>query len=235
MVTMKNNNKNIKNIIFDMDGTLLDSAGDLSICLNHILDKFNLNNIDEEIVKENMGFGVKYLIENILKHSFKLSGREDDISNVYNKFAEYYLPYYDDYSANNSKMYDGVLENLEDLYSKDYNMFIVTNKPHNVLLSVMECLNINKYFVEVIGANKYEYIKPSVELWNIISKKYNLDAKQSIVIGDGTPDYQFAEVAGMHVCMLLYGITKEEILLELNAEKYANSFEEATKYIYSLG
>ena len=226
--------KKIQNIIFDLDGTLLDSASDIYVCVNYILKEYNLKTVDIEIIKNNIGHGAKYLIENILAYSFELSNKKDNIASIYDSFFKDYLEYYEHYSANNSKLYEGILDSIKALHNKKYNMFILTNKPHNVTIATIDCVGITPYFVEIIGYGKYKYSKPSIELWNLLSKKHNIAQTDTIMIGDGIPDYQFAYTSGCHLCMVLYGITKKEDLLALNAEKYAETFDEVLHHIYHL-
>ncbi len=229
------NNNRIKNIIFDLDGTILESGTDIFLCVNHLLKKYNLAEVPFGSVIEGIGHGARHLINKVLADSFELTPQNFTIESICESFLSDYMTYYKEYSAKNSKLYDGVLEHIKKLYDLGYNMLILTNKPHEVTMATIKCLDIEKYFIEIVGVGKYEYKKPELEIWNILSKNHNLTTDNTIMVGDGVPDYQFSQISGCHVCMCLYGITPKEDLLPLNAAKYANTFDEVVDYIISLG
>ncbi len=230
-----NDNRKIQNIIFDLDGTILESGTDIFLCVNHLLKKYNLAEVSFNSVVEGIGRGARHLINKVLRDSFELSTPDFTIESIYDNFISDYMDYYLEFASKNSKLYDGVLEHIKSLHELGYNMLILTNKPHDVTLATIKCLDIEKYFIEIVGVGKYEYKKPDIEVWNILSKSHNLTPENTIMVGDGVPDYEFAKVATCHVCVVLYGITTRDDLLPLNAEKYADTFDDVVDYIKSLG
>ncbi len=234
MNNTNNNNRKIQNVIFDMDGTILDTESDISNCINYMLDKHGYSKIPFDAVKEGIGWGARYLVKHSLDYSFEISPQSVKVDNIIEDFFVEYMAYYREYAANHSKLYDGIEEGLDILYNWGYNLFVLTNKPHEVMIPTIECVGIGKYFVESIGEGTYEHKKPSIEIWDIMVKRHNLTPQNSIIVGDGIPDYKFSQASGCHICMCLYGITPKEELLELDAEKYAGSFAEVIDYIKLL-
>lgn len=230
-----NDNRKIKNIIFDLDGTILESGTDIFLCVNHLLKKYNLAEVTFPSVIDGIGRGARHLVSKVLSDSFDLCPQEFTIESIYDNFFSDYMTYYKDFASKNSKLYEGVLEHIKGLYELGYNMLILTNKPHDVTIATIKCLDIEKYFIEIVGIGKYEYKKPDVEIWNILSKNHGLTTDDTIMVGDGVPDYEFSQVAGCHACMCLYGITPKDELLSLNAKKYADTFDEVVDYIKLLG
>lgn len=225
----------IKNIIFDLDGTLIDSLPDIHASISYTLKRYNLPPVDMEFLGESVGHGVMYLIDNVMEHALKKNDIENsDMISFKKNFILDYVSHYEEYASTHGTLYCGVEEGVINLFEEGYQMFILTNKPQTVTENVLNYIGISKYFKEIIGDGKYPYRKPSIELWNILNKSYCLKNDETIVLGDGTPDFEFAQNAKTHVCMALYGITRKEKLLALEAEKYVNNFSEFTDYLKDL-
>ena len=214
----------IKNIIFDLDGTLADSISDIYNCVNTSLKHFNLQAISIEDTHKFVGNGARLLIKRAVN---KYSNNEEIEEEVY----KFYIKYYEEHCVDNTKAYDGVYETLDILYNHNINMFVISNKPNKMARKTVEKLNIQKYFKSVIGDGVYPYRKPDVNIWNSLKKDYNLIEDETVMIGDGIPDYEFACNSSIKCLVALYGITDKNILLELKNNYYLNSFNEIADYI----
>lgn len=249
----------IKTVFFDLDGTLINSIKDIALCINHTLKYFNFNCLDENIISLFVGNGAKKLLSRCVKYSLITSDLEsckniiekenflsDKINSKYidslelktsvdmEKIISYYLNYYSKNCANNTILYDGVQYGLEKLKNKNINMFVLSNKPHKAVIETVKKLNIDKYFLSSIGDGLYNAIKPSYELWEILSKKYSLSNKNSVIVGDGLPDFEFSKNASITPLIVLYGkISKREDLLKLNCNYYFESFFNVVDFIIS--
>ncbi|CRF33671.1 haloacid dehalogenase [Brachyspira suanatina] len=214
----------IKNIIFDLDGTLADSILDIYNCVNSALTHFNIKTISLEDARQFVGKGAGRLVK---KAANKYSDSTENEEEIY----QFYLKYYEQHCVDNTKLYDGVYETLELLYNHNINMFVISNKPNKMTLKTTEKLNISKYFKAIIGDGVYPYRKPDVNIWHSLKKDYDLTEDETIMVGDGIPDYEFACNAGIKCLLVLYGITDKNILLELKNNYYLNSFNEIADYI----
>lgn len=214
----------IKNIIFDLDGTLVDSITDIYNCVNSTLKHFNLKSISIEDAHQFVGNGAAILIKKAVN---KYSNNEEIEKEVY----EYYIKYYEEHCVDSTQLYEGVYDSLELLYSNNINMFIISNKPNKMVIKTAEKLNIYKYFKALIGDGIYTYRKPDKNIWYSLKKDYNLLEDETIMVGDGVPDYEFACNSGIKCILALYGITNKDILLDLKNNYYLNSFNEIADYI----
>ncbi|WP_300369534.1 HAD family hydrolase [Brachyspira sp.] len=214
----------IKNIIFDLDGTLVDSVLDIYNCVNTALKHFNLKSISIEDTRQFVGNGAKVLIK-------KAVNRYSNNENIEEEVCKFYIKYYEEHCTDSTKLYDGVYETLDLLYNQNINMFVITNKPNKMAVKTIEKLNILKYFKAVIGDGVYPYRKPNVNIWYSLKKDYNLLEDETVMIGDGIPDYKFANNACIKCFIVLYGITNKNILLELKNYYYLNSFKDIADYI----
>ena len=218
----------IKNIIFDLDGTLADSIYDIYCCVNFTLKHFNLESISMEEAHKFVGNGARMLIKRAInngKHNTEyLNSIEDDVYN-------FYVQYYKEHCIDNTKLYDGVYDTLKKLYESNINMFIITNKPNDIAIKTAEKLNIINYFKAVIGDGFYPYRKPDVNIWYNLKKDYNLSENDTIMVGDGIADYEFAMNAKIKVLLALYGITDKNILLNLKNDYYLNYCFEVADYL----
>jgi len=217
----------MKNILFDLDGTLLNSLPDIHHAINKTLNHFNLGTVDKDYTAKSVGFGTKYFLEQILIKINK--------ENMFDEVNQFYMKFYEENCVVYGNLYDGVLDGISKLKQKNYNMFVITNKPHKIAIETINRLGIANYFTEVIGDGLYQDIKkPSCEIWENIEKKYKLDKNETIIVGDGIADYEFSKNTGIEVLLVLYGITLKETLLELNASKYYNSFDEVVEHIIKM-
>ncbi len=221
---MLKNSQSIKNIIFDLDGTLADSIFDIYNCVNTTLKHFNLETISLEDTHKFVGNGAKLLIKRAVN---KYSNNEE----IEEEAHQFYIKYYEEHCVDSTKLYDGVKETLDLLYNHNINMFVISNKPNKMAIKTVEKLNILQYFKAVIGDGVYPYRKPDVNIWHSLKKDYNLIEDETIMVGDGIPDYEFACNSSMKCLLALYGITDKNILLELKNNYYLNSFNEIADYI----
>ena len=218
----------IKNIIFDLDGTLADSIYDIYCCVNFTLKHFNLESISMEEAHKFVGNGARMLIKRAInngKHNTEyLNSIEDDVYN-------FYVKYYEEHCIDNTKLYDGVYDTLKKLHESNINMFIITNKPNDRAIKTAEKLNIIDYFKAIIGDGFYPYRKPDVNIWYNLKKDFNLLENNTIMVGDGIADYEFAVNSKIKVLLALYGITDKNILLNLKNNYYLNYIFEVSDYL----
>lgn len=214
----------IKNIIFDLDGTLVDSIYDIHNCVNTTLKHFKLETITMEDAHKFVGNGARLLIKRAVN---KYSNNENIEEEAYN----FYMKCYEEHCVDNTKLYDGVYDTLESLYKQDKTMFIISNKPNKMVKKTADKLNILKYFKAVIGDGVYPYRKPDANIWHSLKKDYNLIEDETVMVGDGVPDYEFAINSKIKCFIVLYGITDKNILLNLKNNYYLNSFKEISEHV----
>lgn len=213
----------IKNIIFDLDGTLIDSIPDIYKSINKSLEYINLPEIPIDNVRKYVGNGAKELVKRTVNFF------SDSLDKKYLEIAEekmynFYMQYYYEHCIDSTYLYEGVENTLKKLVDLNINLFLITNKPNEIAINTAKKLNIFGYFKAIIGDGIYPYRKPDINIWINLKKDYNLSEDNTIMVGDGIPDYEFAKNSGIKVLLALYGITDKNILLDLKNDYYINSF-----------
>lgn len=220
----------IKNIIFDLDGTLIDSIPDIYKSINKSLEYINFPEIPIDNIRKYVGNGAKALIKRTLNFfSDKYDKKYLEI--VEEKMYNFYMEYYFEHCIDETNLYEGVEDTLKKLFELNIDMFIITNKPNNIAINTAKKLNIFNYFKAIVGDGVYPYRKPDINIWNNLKKDYNLIEDKTIMVGDGIPDYDFAKNSKLKVLLALYGITDKNILLNLKNDYYINSFYEVYDFV----
>ena len=222
----------IKSIIFDLDGTLVDSIPDINASVNKTLEYIKFPSLDIEYTKKYVGNGAKLLINRVLNH-FADKYDKKYLESIENDVYNFYIDYYSKHCTDTTRLYDNVLETLERLYKLNISMFIISNKPNKMAINTAKNLNIYNYFRAVIGDGIYPYRKPDVNVWHNIKKDYNLLEENTLMVGDGIPDYEFAKNANIKALIALYGITDKQTLLNLKNDYYINNFKEVEDFVLS--
>ena len=193
----------IELIIFDLDGTIVNSIFDISDGVNYVLTKIDRDNVSVSEVQGMIGSGVKKLIELALNDI----SDKDILAESLGLFQEYY-------SQNlitKTRPYDGVIKTLEQL--SNFRKAIYSNKPQDLTDKVIEGLDLNSYFDMVQGADTSKYkTKPSPEGIHYILKRLNIEPKNTIMVGDSTHDILAGKRAGVRTCAVTYGYREKEIL-----------------------
>ncbi len=188
--------------IFDLDGTLIDSSPDIIDGVNYTLNKFNLPPRSNQEIMNNVGKGLKYLLQQVLPSDFS----QEDILKAYYIQKEYY-----EIKKILAKPYKGVIELLDTLEKNTKNIFLVTNKPQKATLEVLKSLNLTKYFKNIFGADALKEHKPSPYPIQYIAQKYNLKYDKMLFIGDSITDYETAQNAEIDFVFVKYGYESKNI------------------------
>ena len=193
--------KKYKTILFDLDGTLLDTITDITNSINNTLIKYN--------------FDKKYTTDDVCRFigdgAIKLINRVLSRLNVSKDLEEaFFKDYCKTYSAHRydlTKPFDGIINVINELIKKDYRLGIISNKPHNDTLGV-----VNLYFKDmfdiVYGKQDGVPTKPNPEIFNLIKDKYNINEEETLYIGDMKVDIEFAKNVKIDVCIVSYGYGK---------------------------
>jgi phosphoglycolate phosphatase len=175
-------------LVFDLDGTLVDSAADISAALNRTLARLGRERIPHERVLQAIGSGVRKLIERVTT---------PPIEPVMEAFLEHYAEHLLDETA----LYPGVEETLAKLKGRK---IVLSNKPVAMSKVIVEGLGIAKHFEAVYGGDSFPVRKPDPECWKLATA----GASRPVMIGDSGTDVQTAKNAGATAIAVTYGYFK---------------------------
>jgi len=191
---------NKKLLIFDLDGTLIDSVPDLAIAVNYMLTQFGYQTADEETVHTWIGNGAQTLVRRALT-----SQTEEYNETRFNKALTIFLNYYAEHACVKTTAYPHVASTLKTLQSKGYKMAIVTNKPFVFIEPILKGLSLDGFFDYYIGADSLEKKKPDPEPLLHVCKKLGFLVENSLMIGDSKNDIIAAKNANIHSVGVTYG------------------------------
>ena len=205
-----------KLIAFDLDGTIIDSAPDLTSALNHVLGLFNLDTIDEKEVRSLIGNGAEALIT----EAFKRKGKNiENISELKNIFLDQYKVCFKD----KTKLYPDVAKVIKRFHKCGYILILVSNKPEFYCKELLIHFKIMKYFSSVSGGDTFSFRKPDPRhLFETIDKA-GISNHNTIFIGDSIYDYECAKNAKLPCILLSHGYSNININ-KLNAYKVIPNF-----------
>lgn len=199
--------RKIKLLVFDLDGTLIDSGGDLAAAVNYALKSLNLSQLSKETVLSYIGDGETMLITRSLGE-----GHREKLPEALALFHKYYQ----DHLLDMTSLYCGVREML--LALRHIPKVIITNKTAKYAVRILESLGIFSYFVEVVGIDSSHYRKPDPRLLQWLGEKYGVMASEICVVGDGVTDITLAKNSQAISCAYLCGLTKAKLLVGQNPD-----------------
>ena len=190
-------------IIFDLDGTLVDTAPDIIGALNRTLSDLHLSPVDNEVGQSFIGSGARNLVADALAYSKGLQTTEQALNNAYKRF----IVYYSRDCATRSSLYPSVIDTLNFLTDEGIAMGICTNKPQALSLDILDAFGLRKYFRAVVGGDSLPERKPAARHILETAMQTAPDYKQAIMIGDSPTDVAAARNAEIPVVLVDYGYT----------------------------
>jgi phosphoglycolate phosphatase len=194
--TKTGNFSGVRGLIFDLDGTLIDSKTDLVHSVNAALQNSGREAISAEAVASFVGSGADTLI--------KLAMGKVDADAEVSKTLAFFLGYYREHMLDNTVLYPGVLDVLQQLVP--YPMAVLTNKPVRFSRAILTGLEIDHYFRFVYGGNSFERKKPDPMGALVLSRDFVLAPAELMIVGDSDVDVLTARNAGMWACGVTYGL-----------------------------
>jgi len=207
--------KNIELIIFDLDGTLIDSKLDLANAVNHSLQTLGLPGIENEKVYGFIGDGLWKLIERSLG-----AGNADKLENAVRLFREYYGRHLLD----NTKLYPGVENTLARFKGKK--KAVVTNKPEGFSRDILEGLKILEHFNLVYGGDTFNRHKPDPHCLLCAMRELGAEVSRVVMVGDGRNDILAAKAASIASCAVGYGLENKQQLMSAGPDFYIENISQ---------
>ena len=195
-------NKNFKCVIFDLDGTLINSGPDLLNSLNYVLSQNNLNRIDKNVIGNLVGGGAEAMIRKGYTHLNAILD-EKKIPSLVNLFIDHYYKN----CTRETTLYDGVLDILKFLNEKTY-ICLCTNKKQFLAEKILEEFEVNNFFNYILGSDGKTPLKPEIEMPKKCLDKFQLLADQVVFVGDSENDILPAKNLGMFSVHVTYGYGK---------------------------
>ncbi len=215
-------NKQYKAVIFDLDGTLVNTLFDLQNSMNYVLQEKGYPTHTYEEIKSYIGNGMQKLVERALPQNVDSS----IVNYCYNKM----VAYYGKHNCVDSKVYDGMEDTIKKLNQKGIKLAVLTNKIHTSALKVIDHYLKNQFDI-VQGDDGIVPLKPNIEGVEMILNKWNLKTEEVIFVGDSCVDIKTAQNANMDCIALEWGYCDINKLHEQKATYYVNSAKDVFKIV----
>lgn len=211
----------LKLLIFDLDGTLTDTAQDIADAINYALKPFSPRIYSVEETKAMVGSGISKLLESLLPG-------KDDISKeaVTNRFLEYYA----NHLLDNTRAYPHVKETLSKLGG--YKKAVVSNKREFFSKTILDRLGISEFFDIILGSDSVPEKKPSPVPILKLLEIFNISRNEALIIGDSNYDIESGRAAGIKTVAVTYGFRSREVLKE--ADFIIDSFNELLNVVAQI-
>jgi phosphoglycolate phosphatase len=191
----------VRLLIFDLDGTLIDSKLDLALSVNAMLEYMGRAPLPHETVFSFVGNGAPVLV----RRSLNEGARPGEITDAeVDRGLAYFLSYYRAHMLDNTVAYPGVREGLDMLAR--HSMAVLTNKPVRFSEGILDGLGLSHYFEYVYGGNSFEKKKPDPIGVEVLLRDLNASAQDAMMVGDSEVDVRTARNAGIWACGVTYGL-----------------------------
>lgn len=200
------NLKKFELIIFDLDGTLVDSAKDIMIANNKTLEKFGYKPISFKNVKHIIGQGIRVnIIRSLKMQNVKINKKKE------NEMYNFFFSFYKKNLYVESKIYSGLNSFLKNLKKQGYKLAVCSNKLEVLTKIVLKKTKLLKYFDFVAGGDTFAHRKPHPSVLNNIIKNFKINKNNVLFIGDSEHDYHSALNSNIKFCLKTKGFTNKPI------------------------
>jgi len=198
-------------VLFDLDGTLIDTAPDLMNAHNHVMQKFGYETKSTDEIRNLVGKGAASMIGRSLWNQARKELKKIDDEKIKSKMVNEFIDYYGKNIAVESKLLPGVLEFLKWCKKNDISMAVCTNKTEHLAVDLLKKINVYDYFEYVAGYNTFDYCKPDPRHLTNVIEIIQGELKKSIMIGDSETDSESAKAAGLPFILVEDGYTDKTI------------------------
>ena len=197
-------------ILFDLDGTLVDTAPDLMRAHNHVMKKFGYPTKSTEEIRNLVGQGAGAMLgRSIWGQAKKEFGKVKD-EKVKKEMIDEFVNFYGKNIVNESKLIDGVKDFLQWSKERKISMAVCTNKQEHLAIDLLKKIGIYSFFDYVAGHNTFDYCKPDPRHLTSVVEILEGDLKKTLMIGDSETDANAAKAAGIPIILLEDGYTEKK-------------------------
>jgi len=200
---------NVKVVMFDLDGTLVNTAPEIAFAANQMLDALNLPNKSPAQIARYIGEGAQMLVKRCVTHSTLAEPDETLLSAAQALFFEHYAQ-----NVTNSQPYHGALETLGQLKHSGFKLACVTNKPEKFTLPLLQATGLADFFELVVSGDTLPNKKPNPMQLHHICKKLDVLETESMLVGDSDTDVVAAHAAGCYIVTVPYGYNQGKAIDE---------------------
>jgi phosphoglycolate phosphatase len=194
-------------LIFDLDGTLVDTRHDLANAVNNALQEIGKEALAVEMITRYVGDGINKLLERALGNA---------TADEFDKTRQHFRRYYAEHLTDFSQLYPSVREVLGYFHYKK--KAVLTNKPQEFTEALLQRLGIHHHFEVIIGGQPDSKLKPDPEAILTILQRFDVPPRRAVIIGDGENDILAGKAAGIYTCAVTYGFRPAEKLLALQPD-----------------
>ena len=198
-------------ILFDLDGTLVDTAPDLMNAHNYVMKKFGYETKSTDDIRKMIGQGAKSLIGRSVWGQAKKEFSKIKDKKITDEMVKDFIKYYGENILIESELIEGVKDFLDWCKDQKISLAVCTNKPEHLAIDLLKKINIYDYFEYVAGSNTFDYCKPDPRHITSIIEILNGDIKKSIMIGDSETDANAAKAADVPFILLEDGYTQKKV------------------------
>lgn len=215
-------------LLFDLDGTLVDTAPDLLGALNAVLELEGRATVDPQTLRHMVGHGARSLIEQAMAATGERLPQER-LPDLVDRF----IAHYRGHIVDGSRPFAGVYATLEQLQQEGARMAVLTNKPQVLTEPILAALHLSQYFGVICGAGRYDYNKPDARVVAHVIAELGGAGAGAVMIGDSVTDVATARAGAIPVVLLSYGYTPEPVTT-LGADVVVDAFSEIPAVVRRL-
>jgi phosphoglycolate phosphatase len=198
----------IRLVIFDLDGTLIDSRLDLVHAVNAAIRHIGRPELPENVIASYVGDGAPVLIQRAL-------GGEAVDEALVRQGLEFFLSYYREHKLDHTTVFAGIAEALQTIQSvgngAERKLAVLSNKPVLPSRAIVEALGLGKFFMQVYGGNSFPTKKPDPEGARKLLEESGVPAEQAVIVGDSHTDVETGHNAGLWTVAVTYGFAPQSI------------------------
>jgi phosphoglycolate phosphatase len=188
-------------IIFDLDGTLIDSSRDLAISINATREQFGLPPLDPSLIYSYVGNGAAVLVH----RAMGLDASEQKVQDA----LAFFLKFYRVHALEHTKLYPGIGEAVKELAEAGHKLAVLTNKPARISFDIVRALGLDGHFMRVYGGDSFRAKKPDPIGVIALMREAGVMRCETLLVGDSGVDVQTARNAGVRCCGVSWGFQPE--------------------------
>jgi phosphoglycolate phosphatase len=216
-------------LIFDLDGTLVDTAPDLLGATNAVMAAEGLPLIPPQTLRHMVGFGARSLIGQAMEAVGRVVAPEE-----LPPLVDIFLAHYRAHIADSSVLFPGVRETLTALKDAAARLAVLTNKPQDLADQLLPLIGLDHFFAEIYGAGRMSYVKPDARIFHDVVRDIGGTGDGAVMIGDSITDLKTAQAAGVPCILVSYGYTPVPAR-DLGADIVLDDFAQLPEALAKLG